>query len=60
MEEKDRQFALNEVATLAVKRTDRRYTGTNRDLMQKRIDELVARWGITYKEVWDQMRKRSS
>ena len=60
MKHRDRQFALQEVASLAIKKTDRRYTSANRELMQKRIDELVGRWGFTYKEVWDKMRKQSS
>ena len=60
MKHRDRQFALQEVASLAIKKTDRRYTSANRELMQKRIAELVSRWRFTYQEVWDQMRKQSS
>jgi len=51
---------LSEVATLAVKRTDMRYSEDNRDLMKKRIDELVALWHFTGKEVHDQIRAQSN
>ena len=59
-ENEKRQLALAELASLAIKKTDRRYTSANRELMQKRIAELVSRWRFTYQEVWDQMRKLSS
>ena len=60
MKKTERQLALEEVAALAVKKTDRRYTDVNSRLMEKRIKELVARWGFATREVWDQMRKQSS
>ena len=56
----NRDEDLAEVATLSVKRTDMRYSEDNRDLMRKRIDELVALWHFTGKDVHDQIRAQSS
>ena len=54
-----RQQALKEVVTLAIKKTDMRFKEINRTLMKERIDLLVSRWGFTYNEVWEQMKKQS-
>lgn len=46
-----RQSAINEVRGLLRKSRDQRFSPRNRDLMWRRVLELVKRWDITYRDL---------
>ena len=53
-----KEEAIEEVSILSKKLKDKRYSAENHHLMEKRIKELVNRFGITYGNVWDWRKKR--